>query len=481
MEWPPGPYEYAMFALLLMTIPVQRLLTRDEVHMRVPLRGLLNEIREKGYWWHIALYLLMFLYKAIIDHHNEPMKARVGGYTHWIHSIEGDWTLWVQETFYSDLLTDLLSAHYLFMYLFMIWFSPMYYILSRDEVMADKAALNYFVIYLLAVPMYLFFNVEVTSSFIPGMEAPLYHDEFTLAFFTTHDPMDNAVPSLHIGLPISLLILNRLHCRELGIEIKDWRHREFDVFVMANVVIYFFSIQYLGIHWVIDILPGIMLAIVCAMFCHTIQPILRKTALKDWKELLPDRKQSVFAAVSVLLFSGVLILGAIDGPGADEDIPNYRFENGDVKLDTIEVHSLSHPVGVEIRNVGENSVDVMIVDRDQVVPHSDRGIIDWDSIISDSTMDSNFILSSLAEGELLNTEVEIESLFDSYLVLLRVSESSDGIAEVRITMEYVDDELIWSALLASWPSFIIFGIVVEGYVNRSKQVVSDDIANVDSR
>ena len=193
----------------------------------------------------------------------------------------------------------------------------MYYILSRDEVMADKAALNYFVIYLLAVPMYLFFNVEVTSSFIPGMEAPLYHDEFTLDFFTTHDPMDNAVPSLHIGLPISLLILNRLHCRELGIEIKDWRHREFDIFVMANVAIYFFSIQYLGIHWVVDIIPGIILAIVCAMFCHSVQPIIRKTALEDWKELLPDRKQSIFAAVSVLLFSGVLIFGAIDGPGAD--------------------------------------------------------------------------------------------------------------------------------------------------------------------
>ena len=39
MEWPPGPYEYAMFALLAMTIPIQRFLTRDEVHMRVPLRG----------------------------------------------------------------------------------------------------------------------------------------------------------------------------------------------------------------------------------------------------------------------------------------------------------------------------------------------------------------------------------------------------------------------------------------------------------
>ena len=189
---------------------------------------------------------------------------------------------------------------------------------------------------------------------------------------------------------------------------------------------------------------------------------------------------TILIVVSVLLFSGVLIFGAIDGPGADEDIPNYRLGEGDVKLDTIEVHSLSHPVGVEVRNVGETPVDVMIVDRDQVVPYSDRGIIDWDLVITDSTMDENFRLLSLAEGELLQTEVEIESLFDSYLVLLRVSESADGIAEVRITMDYVDDELMWSALLASWPSFIIFGLVVEGYFNRSKQIVSDDITDVNS-
>ena len=91
------------------------------------------------------------------------------------------------------------------------------------------------------------------------------------------------------------------------------------------------------------------------------------------------------------------------------------------------------------------------------------------------------VSTSVEEGELLNTEVEFDSLFDSYLGLLRVSESADGSAEVRITMEYVDDELIWSALLASLPSFIIFGIVVEGYVNRSKQIESDDISNIDSR
>ena len=484
MEWPPGPYEYAMFALLLMTIPVQRLLTRDEVHMRVPLRGLLDEIRDKGYWWHIALYVLMFLYKAIIDHHNEPMKARVGGYTHWIHSIEGDWTLWVQETFSNVLLTDLLSAHYLFMYLFMIWFSPMYYILSRDEVMADKAALNYFVIYLLAVPMYLFFNVEVTSSFIPGMEAPLYHDEFTLAFFTTHDPMDNAVPSLHIGLPISLLILNRLHCRDLGIEIKDWRHREFDIFVMANVAIYFFSIQYLGIHWVVDIIPGIMLAVVCAAFCHTIQPIIRKTSLADWRDLLPNRQQTIFAAASVVLFSGVLVFGAIDGPGADEDVPNYRLGPGDFIIDTVEVHSLSHPVTVEISNVGESTPEItqpapscMIVERSDVIHLFNRGHFkdgyDYDDLANYSNQANHY----LVPGVTFETTVETDSLFDAHLIICA---SQSVVSELRITMHYVDDELMWSALLASWPSFIIFGIAIEGLMYRSKQIESDDISDINS-
>ena len=485
MEWPPGPYEYAMFALLAMTIPSQRFLTRDEVHMRVPLRGLLDEIRDKGYWWHIALYALMFIYKALIDHHNEPMKARVGGYTHWIHDIEGDWTLWVQETFYNDLLTDLLSAHYLFMYLFIIWFSPMYYILSRDEVMADKAALNYFVIYLLAVPLYLFFNIEVTSSFIPGMEAPLYHDDFTLAFFTSHDPMDNAVPSLHIGLPISLLILNRLHCRSLGIDIKDWRHREFDLFILVNIGIYAFSILYLGIHWVVDIIPGIILAIVCAAFCHAVQPIVRETALADWRNLLPDRQQTIFAAVSVVLFSGVLIFGAIDGPGADEDVPNYRLGPGDFIIDTVEVHSLSHPVSVEISNVGESIPDMtgpapscIIVKRSDVIYAFDRGQFKegYDYYdLDDYSINANHYL---VPGVTFEAQVETSSIFDKHLI---ICQSPEVVSELRITMHYVDDELMWSALLSSWPSFIIFGIAVEGLIYRSKQIEGDDIADVDSR
>lgn len=463
MDWPIGPYGTSMGALLLLTLPIHYLLTRDEKDRRVSLRELPREIREKGYWWHILLYVLMFLYKAVIDYHNEPMKDKVGGFTHWIYSIEGDWTNNIQEYFLNDTLTNLLSGHYLFMYLFMIWFSPIYYILCRDEIMADKAALNYFIIYVLSVPLYLFFNVEVTSTYIADMDALLYHDSFTLFFFIDNDPMDNAIPSLHVGLPISLLIINRLHCRKLGINFNDWRHKEFDRFVSINVIIYLFSIQYLGIHWFIDIIPGIFLAIITSSFVHSVQPIIRARNENGYSSLLPNRNQLVASLITVIICSTWLLAGVVDGPGTDENEANMRVGIGDVNLDTIEVHSLWDPVFVDVSNVGENNLDVLLIQRKYVEPHVEKGIFNWDSF-EDS---GQFIF--LPSNESIELEVNPTTLFDVYVILVRISESidldSDALGEVRISSHYVDDKLLWTGLLVSLPAFIITGIVLEGAIN----------------
>ena len=463
MDWPIGPYGTSMGALLLLTLPIHYLLTRDEKDRRVSLRELPREIREKGYWWHILLYVLMFLYKAVIDYHNEPMKDKVGGFTHWIYSIEGDWTNNIQEYFLNDTLTNLLSGHYLFMYLFMIWFSPIYYILCRDEIMADKAALNYFIIYVLSVPLYLFFNVQVTSTYIADMDALLYHDSFTLFFFIDNDPMDNAIPSLHVGLPISLLIINRLHCRKLGINFNDWRHKEFDRFVSINVIIYLFSIQYLGIHWFIDIIPGIFLAIITSSFVHSVQPIIRARNENGYSSLLPNRNQLVASLITVIICSTWLLAGVVDGPGTDENEANMRVGIGDVNLDTIEVHSLWDPVFVDVSNVGENNLDILLIQRKYVQPHVEKGIFNWDSF-EDS---GQFIF--LPSNESIELEVNPTTLFDVYIILVRISESidldSDALGEVRISAHYVDDKLLWTGLLVSLPAFIITGIVLEGAIN----------------
>jgi len=468
MWWPIGPYGTMMLVILLSTIPLRNLLTRDEPDKRLALSELPAEIRAKGYHWHISLYVVMYAVKLIIDHHGEPMKARVGGYTHWIHGLEGEFTLLVQETFRNDLLTDVLSFHYLFLYLFVIWFLPMYMILVRDHVMADKAALNYLTIYILAIPLYLFFNIEVTSSYIPGMDALLYHDSFYLEFFTNNDPMDNGIPSLHFGLPIGLLIINRLHVRELGISIREWRHREFDLFIQLNLVIYLFSIQYLGIHWIVDIVPGVILAVICAVFVHAWQPRIRARLENGWKSLIPERRSLTTAAVFALLCTSALAVFAVDGAGTEEDTPNIRFGPGDVNIDTIEVHSLWDPVGVEVRNVGEAPVYVVIVDRIHVVPHTDRGFVDWDSIVAGSALNPDFQSVILDAGESWAAEVSTPSIFDTHLILCRVAGVADGVGELRITMDYVDDELIWSALLLSVPAFLITGLVIDQVIRRSE-------------
>jgi hypothetical protein len=320
------------------------------------------------------------------------------------------------------------------------------------------------VIYLLSVPLYLFFNVEVTSSYISDMDALLYHDSFTLAFFTDNDPMDNAIPSLHVGLPISLLIINRLHCRKLGIDFKDWRHKEFDYFVQFNVIIYLFSIQYLGIHWFVDIIPGIILAIITSSFVHAVQPVVRARTENGWISLLPDRSQALSSVLVLLICSTWLAVGVIDGSGTNEDEANMRFGIDDVNLDTIEVHSLWDPVIIDVFNVGDNDVEVLLIQRDFVEEYTEKGIFHWDQFVSKGN------LSIVEVNSSLTFTITPDGLFDVNIVLVRLSNSEnlkeDSLGEVRIVSNYVDDELILTGFLVSFPAFIITGIVIEGYINR---------------
>ena len=296
------------------------------------------------------------------------------------------------------------------------------------------------------------------------MDALLYHDSFTLAFFTDNDPMDNAIPSLHVGLPISLLIINRLHCRKLGIDFKDWRHKEFDYFVQFNVIIYLFSIQYLGIHWFVDIIPGIILAIITSSFVHAVQPVVRARTENGWISLLPDRSQALSSVLVLLICSTWLAVGVIDGSGTNEDEANMRFGIDDVNLDTIEVHSLWDPVIIDVFNVGDNDVEVLLIQRDFVEEHTEKGIFYWDQFVSQGN------LSIVEVNSSLTFTITPDSLFDVNIVLVRLNNSKnveeDSLGEVRIVSNYVDDELIFTGFLVSFPAFIITGIVIEGYINR---------------
>ena len=462
MIWPFGPYGTSIGLLLALTTPLYLLWTRKDPNHRLSLREIPLEIMNQRYYWHILLYAVMFGFKAFTDHHNEPLKEMVGGYTHFIHAIEGNFVHGVQSIIESEIIIQILSLHYLFAYLFIIWYPPVHHILSGDRDLADLSAMNYVFIYLLAVPFYLFFNVEVTSSYVPGVEALMYHDSWNIAFFTNNDPFDNGIPSLHIGLPISLLLIHRAHLKANGIEISTWRHRGLDRFIMANVAIYSFSILYLGIHWVSDIVPGLLLAVICSKTCIHIQPLLREFGIRGAIQTFIDPRH-IKAIVFAIIFGMLAISVAINGPGTDSEHPDFRMEGDDVRLDTLEIHSLSTPTIVTVTNVGDVPVQILLVDRDFVEPLADRGFIDFESALPHG-------LSKTLEGDSeWSFEHLPENLLDVDVILMRSAQGSNEIAEVAVLADYPDsDTLLVSGILLCLPSFGLMGLFI-GHVRSERR------------
>ena len=427
--------------------------TRKNPDYRVAPSELISEIRTRGYIWHISLYLAMFVFKAFTDYHNEPLKAMVGGFTHVVYSIEGDLVYHIQSRFRNDLVSETLSLHYLFAYLFIIWYPPIHYILSKDPDLADLAAMNYFVIYLLAVPLYLFFNVEVTSSFIPGVDALMYHDGWNIEFFTSNDPLDNGIPSLHVGLPISLLLIHRAHIRKSGIDISDWRHRGLDIFIMSNVGVYLFSILYLGIHWITDVVPGLIMAVICSRFCIYIQPTLRGGGVRGALKAVRQNTRPILVSIAL---GAVVLMGAVEGPGTNPGNPDFRMEGDDVRLEILEVHSLNQPVIITVENLGQVSVQALLVDIEGVEPHADRGIIDFDSVTPKGEY------SVLRPGSTWTLDYIPESITERKVILFKAALTESGIAEVSLLNEYPDsDVLLMSGFLISMFSFVIVGVSIK--------------------
>ena len=108
--------------------------------------------------------------------------------------------------------------------------------------------------YILAVPFYLFFNVRVTGAYIPEMDTLAYSLNPEISdWFRRIDPFTNCMPSLHIGIPYAVwLCMKRFD--------HDERWALYRKIVFAYVLVTVFTIIYLGIHWILDIAGGMIVA-----------------------------------------------------------------------------------------------------------------------------------------------------------------------------------------------------------------------------
>ncbi len=209
----------------------------------------------RRYWIHIVIVFLIYNSKDILDQLDRIIMANTGlDMTPWIFAVEGNLAYDVQVAFKTEWLTVALTHFYVAGFMFICYVSIFYFAFFDDRWIADRMTLSIAWVYILAIPFYLFFNVRVTGDYIPGMETLAYDLTPEIAdWFRRIDPFTNGFPSLHIGIPFAVwLCLTRFD--------EDRRWNKYRALVFVYIAVTAFAIIYLGIHWFIDIIGGVLVA-----------------------------------------------------------------------------------------------------------------------------------------------------------------------------------------------------------------------------
>ena len=138
---------------------------------------------------------------------------------------------------------------YIVLYPFTLWFSLLYFLIADERKAMKTFAYALVIIYVIALPFYLFLPVTNVYSYygsasalnavIPGVEQ----------FFYATTTNNNCFPSLHVAM--ALLVAKT-------VSLTDNKRFIYLAYFCAICVIC--SVIYLAIHWITDVIGGILLA-----------------------------------------------------------------------------------------------------------------------------------------------------------------------------------------------------------------------------
>ncbi len=169
-----------------------------------------------------------------------------------LFSYEFPFWMWFKDhtsiLWHSTVLYPLVYT-YLVLHTFLLYFAP-FLVLVSDRQTFRLLSRSMMVIFLIALPFYLFFPITNVYTFfnipssmeriIPGVESQYY-------LFTT---TNNCFPSLHVGIPFlyTLVVLRskRKNMKRLG------------KFMIFYSVLISFSVIFLAIHWITDAIGGLL-------------------------------------------------------------------------------------------------------------------------------------------------------------------------------------------------------------------------------
>lgn len=233
------------------------------------------------YRYHIYLLIVVYLLKKFIFLVEIPFENYASfNLTPAIYGLEGNTVFWIQHALESTAMTWFLSIVYIGGFLFIICFSLVLFAYHDKYVIASKLALLNLVLIIMIIPFYLFVIVYTPSypkmfnpesyALVREMEPLLYNlGPHVNEFFLGYETFNNCFPSMHIGYPSAILMLLVWRCKG---------HNGYKVFLSVMLSLIGLAILYLGIHWITDIIGGLVTAFFSVI-------ITDRYASRFWKHL----------------------------------------------------------------------------------------------------------------------------------------------------------------------------------------------------
>ncbi|MDP5272765.1 phosphatase PAP2 family protein [Chengkuizengella axinellae] len=165
---------------------------------------------------------------------------------------EGNIVYTIQNFFQNDILTIILVFFYVVVFTSLIIASFLVYLNEKDHKLFYTFCYAIMLNYGIAIPFYLFFPINEVWAHEPAGVSFLMLDVFP-TFETEYralSGLNNCFPSLHTSISVTLSLI------ALKSSNMKWKR-----IVLISAAIIIFSIFYLGIHWVIDMIGGVLLAV----------------------------------------------------------------------------------------------------------------------------------------------------------------------------------------------------------------------------
>ncbi|WP_418283820.1 phosphatase PAP2 family protein [Halorubrum sp. DTA46] len=171
-----------------------------------------------------------------------------------IYAIEGDFVAWVQASFVVPELTMYFSWVYVYGYVFLLAFPFVAYLALPKTTTLKRLIVAYALNYAIGLVIYTIVFAHGPRNVMPDMVTSLlytYNPEFQ-ALTDEVNENTNVFPSLHTSLAVTAATFAALTRDEypLWTPIAAW-------FAVSVVI----ATMYLGIHWLTDVIGGIVLAL----------------------------------------------------------------------------------------------------------------------------------------------------------------------------------------------------------------------------